>query len=52
MDSLKLAQLILQMPTDGDLEYSYKRKCLLYFSLEFRKEYLANLINKDKKLVL
>ena len=43
-DSLKVAQLILQMPTGGVLDYSYDRKRLLYYSLEKRKEILGEII--------
>lgn len=39
-DSLKIAQLIMQMPTGGELDYAYDRKALLYFSLEERKSIL------------
>ncbi len=42
-DSLKVAQLILQMPTDGYLDYSSNRKSLLYFSLEERKKILRGI---------
>jgi hypothetical protein len=44
-DSLKVSQLILQMPTDGELDYSAPRKSLLYFSLEERKSILKNMRN-------
>jgi hypothetical protein len=43
-DSLKVAQLILQMPTGGDLNYSQDRKRLLYFSLEERKKILKDIL--------
>lgn len=44
VDSLKVAQLILQMPTDGALNYSLGRKSLLYFSLEQRKAILKSIL--------
>lgn len=47
-DSLKVASLILQMPTDGDLAYSLPRKSLLYFSLEERKKLLQHLDDPDR----
>jgi hypothetical protein len=43
VESLKIAQLILQMPTEGDLNYSSQRKILLYFSLEERKNILKEI---------
>lgn len=46
VDSLKSAQLILQMPTDGDLSYSLSRKSLLYFSLEERKKVLGEIFGR------
>lgn len=43
-NSLVCARLVLQMPTDGALAYSEKRKKLLYYSLEERKKILAAMI--------
>lgn len=44
VDSLKVAQAIMQMPTDGLLAYSADRKSLLYLSLEKRREILRGMI--------
>jgi len=43
-DSLNIARLIIQMPTDGILDYSYSRKRLVYCSLERRKSLLSDVL--------
>jgi len=49
VDDLTIARMILLMPTDGDLEYSQKRKELLYYSLRRRKEIMSDIFRQDAK---